>query len=83
MENTNLSREIFTFEFHLKPRNSTTFNGHNIPKSTSSRYLGLILDQLQNWADHRKIKKILLNSRRKSIYNLIDLTGIKLYSNKN
>jgi len=46
-------------------------NNQNIPKSSSSRYLGLFLDQRLTWADHIKKKKILLNSRRKSLQFLL------------
>lgn len=46
-------------------------NNLNIAKSSSSRYLGLILDQRLTWADHIKKKKILLKSRHKSLQFLL------------
>ena len=55
----------FTLKHGIVP--PVILNNHNIPKSTSSRYLGLILDQRPTRADHTKSKRILLNSRRKSL----------------
>jgi len=42
-----------------------------IPKASNSRYLGLTLDQRLTWQDHIKSKRILSNTRRKSLSYLI------------
>ena len=62
-------RLTFTLKQGIVP--SVTLNNKNIPKSSNSRYLGLILDQRLTWAHHIKNKRTLLNSRRKSLYYLL------------
>ena len=59
----------FTLKKGIVP--SVSLNNKNIPKSSNARYLGLILDQRLTWAHHIKNKRILLNSRRKSLYFLL------------
>lgn len=51
---------------------AVSLNNKNTPKLSIPRYLGLILDQRLTWVDHKKKKRILLNSRRKFHYYLID-----------
>jgi len=42
-----------------------------IPSATKVKYLGLLLDKRLTWAEHIKQKRLLLNSRRKSLYPLL------------
>jgi hypothetical protein len=70
INHTKSSHLTFTLKQGVVP--PITFNGLVISKVTSSRYLGLILDQRLTWADHIKSKRVLLNARRKSLSYLID-----------
>ena len=69
INHTKSSHITFTLKQGIIP--PITLNEHIIPKATSSRYLGLILDQRLTWAHHIKSKRILLNARRKSLSYLI------------
>jgi hypothetical protein len=69
INHTKSSHLTFTLKQGAVP--PITLNGLVIPKVTSSRYLGLILDQRLTWADHIKSKRVLLNSRHKSHSYLI------------
>lgn len=69
INHTKSSHLTFTLKQGAVP--PITLNGLVIPKVTSSRYLGLILDQRLTWADHIKSKRVLLNARRKSLSYLI------------
>lgn len=62
---------MLPYYFHIEKRHSPpiTLSNKMIIPISNIRYLGLILDQRLTWAEHAKQKRILLNTRRKSLYH--------------
>lgn len=59
------------FKFYLPPPPPITLSDKIVPPTSNVRYLELILDKLLTWVEHLKQKRLLLNTRRKSLHHFL------------